>query len=94
MATRSRRGVSTIFAITLVAASYATPAAARPDPGPQRTPTPSVHRPPHCPLERIGTQFVRCDDLTGAGVPAPAWIPEYGSTVGAMEATTTLPSGS
>lgn len=29
-----------------------------------------------CPLERIGTQFVRCDNLTGAGVRAPAWIPE------------------
>ena len=30
----------------------------------------------YCPLERIGTQLVRCDNLTGAGVPAPYWIPE------------------
>lgn len=29
-----------------------------------------------CPLERIGTQLVRCDNLTGAGVDAPFWIPE------------------
>jgi len=29
-----------------------------------------------CPLERIGTQLVRCDNLTGAGVEAPFWIPE------------------
>jgi len=29
-----------------------------------------------CPLERIGSQLVRCDNLTGAGAPAPAWIPE------------------
>ncbi|TPV49412.1 hypothetical protein FJ661_15840 [Pseudarthrobacter phenanthrenivorans] len=29
-----------------------------------------------CPLERIGDQFVRCDNLTGAGVKAPFWIPE------------------
>lgn len=29
-----------------------------------------------CPLERIGTQLVRCDNLTGAGVDAPSWIPE------------------
>jgi hypothetical protein len=29
-----------------------------------------------CPLERIGTQLVRCDNLTGAGVEAPSWIPE------------------
>jgi hypothetical protein len=25
-----------------------------------------------CPLEPIGRQLVRCDTLTGAGVPAPA----------------------
>ncbi|MDQ0731155.1 hypothetical protein [Arthrobacter sp. B1I2] len=30
----------------------------------------------NCPLERIGTQLVRCDNLTGAGVAAPFWIPE------------------
>ena len=29
-----------------------------------------------CPLERIGTQLVRCDNLTGTGVDAPYWIPE------------------
>ncbi len=29
-----------------------------------------------CPLTRIGTQFIRCDALTGAGVPAPSWVPE------------------
>jgi hypothetical protein len=27
-----------------------------------------------CPLTRIGTQLVRCDLLTGAGVPAPYWV--------------------
>jgi len=29
-----------------------------------------------CPLTRIGTQLVRCDNLTGAGAEAPYWIPE------------------
>ena len=29
-----------------------------------------------CQLERIGTQLVRCDNLTGAGARAPSWIPE------------------
>lgn len=29
-----------------------------------------------CALERIGTQLVRCDNLTGTGVEAPFWIPE------------------
>lgn len=79
MSIRARRGIATIFAITLVAASQAAPAAARPDPGPKRTPTQSVHHSAFCPLERVGDQFVRCDNLTGAGVPAPEWIPEYGS---------------
>jgi hypothetical protein len=27
-------------------------------------------------LERIGDQLIRGDLLTGAGVPAPSWIPE------------------
>lgn len=30
----------------------------------------------NCLLTRIGTQLTRCDNLTGAGVPAPYWIPE------------------
>jgi len=79
MTIRARRGVATIFAITLFAASQAAPAAARPDPGPTPRPEPAVSDPMGCPLERVGTQFVRCDLLTGAGVPAPDWIPEYGS---------------
>jgi hypothetical protein len=29
-----------------------------------------------CPLLRIDRQLVRCDNLTGAGVPAPLFIPE------------------
>jgi hypothetical protein len=37
-----------------------------------------------CPLARIGTQLVRCDDLTGAGVTAPAWIPTLSSAGNAV----------
>jgi hypothetical protein len=29
-----------------------------------------------CPLTRVGTQLVRCDDLTGRGVEAALWVPE------------------
>jgi hypothetical protein len=29
-----------------------------------------------CPLERIADQFVRCDNLTGNGVPAPWYVPQ------------------
>ncbi|HEU4755382.1 MAG TPA: hypothetical protein VFS72_01875 [Agromyces sp.] len=57
----------------LLAAIAATPAAARPDPA--QWPVVQVDG-DQCPLERIGTQFVRCDLLTGAGVPAPSYIPE------------------
>jgi quercetin dioxygenase-like cupin family protein len=32
--------------------------------------------PRRCPLERIGDQLVRCDNLTGAGAVAPPWVPE------------------
>lgn len=28
----------------------------------------------YCELTRVGSQFVRCDNLTGAGVPAPEWV--------------------
>lgn len=49
----------------------AAPSAARQDAGKLATTQGTVGQ---CHLERVGTQFVRCDDLTGNGVPAPAWI--------------------
>jgi hypothetical protein len=36
----------------------------------------NAHSTTGCPLERIADQFVRCDNLTGAGVPAPSYVPE------------------
>jgi hypothetical protein len=50
-------------------------ASASQDPG---TPlgAPAASSSQRCPLERVGTQYVRCDDLTGNGVPAPTWLPE------------------
>jgi len=62
-------------AATLLAGLGATAAAARPDPG---DPIPirfSSHE-RNCPLSRVDTQLVRCDNLTGAGVTAPASVPE------------------
>ena len=29
-----------------------------------------------CWLARVGTQYVRCDNLTGNAVQAPLWVPE------------------
>ncbi|MFC9919062.1 hypothetical protein [Agromyces binzhouensis] len=66
-------------AAALLSALAAGPAVARPEPAPEPTPTAVSVRVADdlgCALRRIGTQFVRCDDLTGAGVPAPSWIPE------------------
>jgi hypothetical protein len=48
------------------------PAAARQDSGPTPPRIDQAHRV----LARVGTQYVVGDDLTGNGVPAPAWIPE------------------
>jgi hypothetical protein len=50
------------------------PAAAVQDPG-----VPSVSVVPRelsCHLTRVGTQLVRCDNLTGLGNPAAPWVPE------------------
>lgn len=59
----------------LVLAGVAPPAAARPDPGGVGSSRVDLE-PTNCPLRRIDTQLVRCDSLTGAGVPAPLFIPE------------------
>jgi hypothetical protein len=64
--------------LTMVSATYA---AARPDPGgPTAAPTVTAehHVQSPAPLMRIGTQLVRGDNLTGAGVSAPLWLPEQG----------------
>jgi hypothetical protein len=60
---------ATMFGLLLTGSGAAL---AVPDPGPPR---PSGHS-SQCPLERVDSQLVRCDALTGAGVPAPVWVPE------------------
>jgi hypothetical protein len=50
------------------------PAGAIPEPAPSPQPVQQTDS-RACALTRIGEQFVRCDNLTGAGVPAPSWIP-------------------
>ena len=67
-------------AATIIAGLAAIPAAARPDPG---EPIPiQFSSYANCPLNRIDTQLVRCDNLTGAGVVAPAYIPELSGGAG------------
>ena len=70
------RGVAlaTTAALTALALGIgAGPAAARPDAGP---PAPRVGHAGECSLQRVGTEYVLCDDNTGNGVPAPGWVPE------------------
>ena len=61
-------------AATIIAGLAAIPATARPDPGGQFYVRFPDYR--NCSLNRIDTQLVRCDNLTGADVPAPLSVPE------------------
>jgi hypothetical protein len=62
-----------LLVTTLVMTS---PATASPDPGdPVRTDRATMTL-LTCELQRVGTQLVRCDDLTGAGATAPTYVPE------------------
>jgi|SoiMethySBSTD1v2_1073268.scaffolds.fasta_scaffold566790_1 hypothetical protein len=68
-------GLAAALTLGLVVPSTG-PAAAIPEPGPVTSASSSANRVGSCPLERVAHQLVRCDDLTGAGAPAPASIPE------------------
>ena len=73
-----RLGVTVVAIATLaLAPNVSGNAWARQDPGPPAPPT-TRQAPayPYCPLERIDRQLVRCDNLTGAGVPASWYVPE------------------
>jgi hypothetical protein len=71
------RWASAVIGALIVASLTGAPASARQDPGTQST-TANQSRDDDssCPLARVGTQLVRCDNLTGDGVPAPLWVPE------------------
>ncbi len=68
------RGLAVISSAGLIALALGPgPAAARQDAGPK---APNVGHAGECVLQRVGTQYVRCDNNTGNGVPAPRWIAE------------------
>ena len=75
----SKVGAALVLSAVLAGVG-ALPAAARPDDGRGGQPgTPrvvAVYDDRDCPLRRIDRQLVRCDNLTGAGAPAPLFIPE------------------
>ena len=74
---RIRIGMVAAGAALLLTLSAAPAAFARPDPQPASIPASSYGS--NCSLERIGRQYVRCDNLTGLDVPAPSWIRERGA---------------
>lgn len=53
------------------------PADARQDVGGSRVGTVTMDAGHHCLLQRVERHYVRCDNLTGAGAPAPLWVPEH-----------------
>ena len=71
--TRGTALTTTAVLTALALGTGAGPAAARQDAGPAPT---TVGHIGECFLERVDTQYVRCDDNTGNGVSAPAWVPE------------------
>jgi len=70
-----RTGVFIVAGAAFLSLAAAGPAGARPEPAPS-APTVQSSAAQPCLLTRIGDQFVRCDNLTGAGVAAPSWVPE------------------
>lgn len=68
------RWTAAAAAVLFVTIAVPAPAVARLDPGTSGGPV-QVLPEHHCPLTRIDQQFVRCGALTGAGVPAPSWVP-------------------
>lgn len=71
--TRSIALSTTVIITALTLGTGAGPAAARQDAGSAAA---RVGHIGECFLVRLGTQYERCDDNTGNGVPAPAWVPE------------------
>ncbi len=67
-----RRVTIAIIALGLLPLTAAT-AVARQDAG-QRVA--ATTEPTTCTLTRVGTQYVRCDYMTGNDVPAPGWVPQ------------------
>jgi hypothetical protein len=70
------RAAAGVLLSLLALVGVAPTATAKPDPGGSGAAS-SADLSEYCPLRRIDTQLVRCDSLTGAGVPAPPFIREY-----------------
>ena len=81
MITSTHLRAGSAIAIAAILASTVSPAGAVNQPDVVRSASISALGSGNCPLDRVGTQYVRCDNLTGAGVPAPSWVPELEGSV-------------
>lgn len=66
--TSARLTTTVAVAATLIAA-FAAPSTAKSAPPQHPNPGP-------CHISRVDRQITFCDDLAGAGVPAPMWVPQ------------------
>ena len=69
---QNRHAAAALVTAVLLLALGTAPAAARQDPGTAEL----VVEQTFCAIQRVGTQYTACDNLTGNGVPAPAWVDE------------------
>ena len=76
--TRAAIAVALILAIAaaLILAIPASPQEGSLPAAPARSTSTAMLDSSNCSLARVQDHFVRCDNLTGAGVPAPSWVPE------------------
>lgn len=74
-----RRALAVAAAALVTLGLSAGPTFASPDPGPPIVPAGAVASSGEwggCSIARVGDQYSACDNLTGNGVAAPAWVPE------------------
>ncbi|GAA4401847.1 hypothetical protein GCM10023168_11850 [Fodinibacter luteus] len=81
----ARQLLAPTAAAALIVLAGATSASAGQDVG-TRTSAPKGQASSSCSLERVGSQLVRCDDLTGNGVAAPGWMRSGGAATTAVNA--------
>ena len=71
---RMSRFITAAAGASLMVALSQIPTSAAQDPVEGRLATAVTSQ--NCRLERVELQYVRCDNLTGAGFTAPRWMPE------------------
>ena len=76
-ASRTRRAFPIIATAALLVALGSLPAAARQDPRTGFPETQATTDTYFCAIQRVDTQFVGCDNLTGTGVRPPVWVHEW-----------------